>query len=391
MKSSNIHAFSLCILLSSALSSVSYGAGSERAEFDVKKTVFSGKALRSVIESENGYTVDDTSSEMDSGLRSNEKSLILLPDVKKYIKKLCLEINPENVHELLGYATGFYTQSFNTFNKGVLLNWTSAVSFDEAAILLDHMHTIKKLRFSVAGSHDVTSELSALISGNIQIYEFLEELDLSNCHLSETDIEDIIGSIGSERLKKIILTGNASVTTPIRQQLEEQFPGIQVIADLATTTAGLAVPRDSVMVKDIYHESVIKQLYREALYGNALSLRELEEHAQKNPLAQGYLSVMYGTGEGVGINQPKANQLTDESRAALLKNDVLQATDTVGNRAASYLLGTFHESGRGWTGVKNTLEAFRYYFKAAEAGDDMAYYALGQMYWTGNRPEPGIV
>jgi hypothetical protein len=119
-----------------------------------------------------------------------------LTDIRKlrpYFDRGYLEINHNNCGTLLDYFKNYRISFFN-YDRGVFVkNWKASVGFDSVRELLYSFTHIKSFKLRI--EWDKEGDVTPLICQAIQFYENLETLDISNCHLTEANLEDVIKSI----------------------------------------------------------------------------------------------------------------------------------------------------------------------------------------------------
>ena len=192
----------------------------------IKRSPIKKTPARSVPAAVIGEEEDDNYDESVSTLDYDNAPASLLdnPDIKKYIKRLFLEINPDNYTELASYATSFITKGmFSRFDEGVCIKWQRSVGFENEIFssLLISLKSIKKLKVSVDGDTSDTN-FTDLIADSVQGFKLLEELDFSGCSFTDEEMRAIIESTASRQLIKINVTGNR-ITADILPDIRERF------------------------------------------------------------------------------------------------------------------------------------------------------------------------
>lgn len=172
---------------------------------------------------EDDYNDFESASTMEYG--SPSVRLIDDPDIDPYINIYrYLEITPDNYLELQGHATGMFKRGmFNRFDGGTAIKWKSPVSYDMKTFLplLRSLQSIKEFKAEIEGNGSPIS-FATLIAKGVQGFERLEEMDLSNCSLTDDEMRAIIKSTASRQITKLDIRGNR-VTSKILPDIREKF------------------------------------------------------------------------------------------------------------------------------------------------------------------------
>ena len=225
-----------------------------------------------------GFTGDPTATGR-SGFK--ETHLEDLPEIRKYMFKGSLEITPENYEGLLQFSD-LYGTAFGSYDRGVFVKrWKSSLGTDVLLDLLLKFTHINKFKIEVVwDSGDV--DMSEIIARSVQFFGDLGELTISKCQLTDSGLEDILESLKTPDILKILDIRENRLSDSVLPKIRERLIRlIDLKTDLVQTESKIFP-----FVKESDSDRISEELRTERLKREVAEQRAVELEQQRNEAAQ---------------------------------------------------------------------------------------------------------
>lgn len=143
-------------------------------------------------------------------------------DIRRYFDRGYLEIDNTNCNTLLKFSEDY---DFNIYTGGVFIKgWNASEGFDPLIDLLLSFTQIKKFKLRIEWEKE--QDVTYLIGSSLQFYVDLEDLDVSSCHLTDTNAQDIIDSIPNPENLTSLNVHNNLFSTGAQNELRDHFKNL---------------------------------------------------------------------------------------------------------------------------------------------------------------------
>ncbi len=154
-----------------------------------------------------------------------ETSLVDLKDLRKCFFKGWLEITSDNYECLLQYSE-MHETAFNNYDRGVFIKqWKASLGADKLLDLLFKFTHITKFKLDVMWDQDDV-DMAETISRSVQFFPSLTELTIAKCRLTDGGMTDVMESIESPALLRILDVRDNPLSEGILLQIREFFTNL---------------------------------------------------------------------------------------------------------------------------------------------------------------------
>ena len=256
-------------------------AGAKTTQPSFEKRSIGRPITRAVEEEYPDDGFDESVSTMEYG--QTQARLIDDPDVMEHVRRMYLQITPQNYEELSQHAQGFMKKGmFNRFDGGVWIKSEESTTFSMKPLLAltRSLHKVTKYRVSMDVSRAGASGID-LIAESVCGFRDLKEIDLSGCSLTDTHMRDILGAINSPGVEVLNISNNRitqAIVSNIRRKLKNL---VEFITDFDTSgsVANIATRISDVKITDVQKSNRLGEAKVVASKEDVSLIREREELA----------------------------------------------------------------------------------------------------------------
>lgn len=154
------------------------------------------------------------------------RKLMDIVQLRPYFDVGYLAIKNANYETILGFAENpKYKASFSNYSGGVFIKrWKASAGFDPLLDLLINFALIKSFKVRIEWGQE--GNTADLISRSLQFFEALEKLDISNCGLTDANIQDILDSIPNPDKLKVLDMRNNNLGEDAQEKLQNHFKNL---------------------------------------------------------------------------------------------------------------------------------------------------------------------
>lgn len=343
-----------------------------------------------------------------------DKKLTDIRELRQYFHKGNLEITPDNHTTLLNFSYDYET-AFCMYDKGVIVKgWKASSGLEPLLDLLFSFTSIKVFRLSI--DWDAEGDANYLITKSIQFYENLEELDLENCHLTDTHMDEIRETIAFPSRLKILNVRKNPVNEATLKKLQRHFvnlTNLQCDINIPPIPKDLPTPTPTVAVEELLKNLRVQspsdyEQGKKHLANKNYELAKLyikKAAVEGDVKAQGELGWLYHKGYlgspenhekarkwlGIAANQGNANAFNTLGslyydglggpKDFIKARECFEVAASRGVMNAVSNLGVLYKNGHGVH--QDYAKAKEYLTKAASCGNPIAQVHLGHIYHQG--------